>query len=127
MKTAVYGASGMIRSRVAEEAVQRGCEVIGLTRSGGDVPDGVSSRRGECEQLVVREGGGADRRRRDFADRSQSYGLQAPGLPRRDEEPGSRPSAVGGFWSPAARTAWRSTAKGSSTHRTSLRSTSRRR
>ncbi|WP_433003246.1 hypothetical protein [Kribbella sp. CA-294648] len=42
MKTAVYGASGMIRSRVAKEAVQRGCEVIGLTRSGGDVRDGVS-------------------------------------------------------------------------------------
>ncbi|MGW6201101.1 NAD(P)-dependent oxidoreductase [Kribbella sp. NPDC055110] len=41
MKIAVFGASGMVGSRVAAEAVSRGHEVAGVTRSGGELPDGV--------------------------------------------------------------------------------------
>lgn len=41
MKIAVYGASGMVGSRVAAEAVERGHGVVGVTRSGGEVPAGV--------------------------------------------------------------------------------------
>lgn len=41
MKIAIYGASGMIGSRVAAEAVSRGHEVVGITRSGGEQPAGV--------------------------------------------------------------------------------------
>ncbi|HEY4569668.1 MAG TPA: NAD(P)H-binding protein [Kribbella sp.] len=41
MKIAVYGASGMIGSRVAAEAASRGHEVTGITRSGGELPAGV--------------------------------------------------------------------------------------
>ena len=48
MKIAVYGASGMVGSRVAAEAVERGHEVIGITRSGGELPDGVRALRGDA-------------------------------------------------------------------------------
>ncbi|HEY0693751.1 MAG TPA: NAD(P)H-binding protein, partial [Kribbella sp.] len=41
MKIAIYGASGMVGSRVAAEAVSRGHEVTGVTRSGGELPAGV--------------------------------------------------------------------------------------
>ncbi|GAA3110479.1 putative NADH-flavin reductase [Kribbella aluminosa] len=41
MKIAVFGASGMVGSRVAAEAVSRGHEVTGVTRSGGELPAGV--------------------------------------------------------------------------------------
>ena len=48
MKIAIYGASGMVGSRVAAEAVSRGHEVIGVTRSGGDQPAGVRAVRGNA-------------------------------------------------------------------------------
>ncbi|HEY3002705.1 MAG TPA: NAD(P)H-binding protein [Kribbellaceae bacterium] len=48
MKIAVYGASGMVGSRVAAEAVRRGHEVTGVTRSGGALPDGVSAVTGDA-------------------------------------------------------------------------------
>src|SRR5215470_19578233 len=41
MRIVVYGASGMVGSRVAAEAVSRGHEVVGVTRSGGQQPAGV--------------------------------------------------------------------------------------
>ena len=48
MKIAIYGTSGMIGSRVAAEAISRGHEVIGVTRSGGDQPAGVRAVRGSA-------------------------------------------------------------------------------
>ncbi len=48
MKIAVYGATGMIGSRVVAEAVARGHEVTAVTRSGGDVPAGVAAVRGDA-------------------------------------------------------------------------------
>lgn len=41
MKIAVYGASGMVGSRIVAEAAARGHEVTGVTRSGADLPAGV--------------------------------------------------------------------------------------
>ncbi|HET6296306.1 MAG TPA: NAD(P)H-binding protein [Kribbella sp.] len=52
MKIAIYGASGMVGSRVAAEAVSRGHEVIGVTRSGGDQPAGVRAVRGSAGDLA---------------------------------------------------------------------------
>jgi putative NADH-flavin reductase len=52
MKIAIYGASGMIGSRVAAEAVGRGHEVIGITRSGGDQPAGVRPVRADANDPV---------------------------------------------------------------------------
>ncbi len=48
MKIAIYGATGMIGSRVAAEALVRGHEVTGITRSGGDLPAGVKALRGDA-------------------------------------------------------------------------------
>lgn len=48
MKIAVYGATGMIGSRVATEAVSRGHEVTGITRSGGELPTGVVAAQGDA-------------------------------------------------------------------------------
>lgn len=48
MKIAVYGATGMIGSRVAAEAVTRGHEVTGITRSGGELPAGVHAVTGNA-------------------------------------------------------------------------------
>ena len=48
MKIAIYGATGMIGSRVAAEAVARGHEVTGITRSGGDLPAGVRAVTGSA-------------------------------------------------------------------------------
>ncbi len=48
MKIAVFGASGMVGSRVAAEAVGRGHEVAGVTRSGGELPEGVRAVRGSA-------------------------------------------------------------------------------
>jgi putative NADH-flavin reductase len=48
MRIAVYGASGMVGSRVAAEAVARGHEVTGVTRSGGELPDGVKPVEGDA-------------------------------------------------------------------------------
>jgi putative NADH-flavin reductase len=47
-KIAVYGATGMIGSRLVAEAVQRGHEVTGVTRSGGELPAGVKAVKGSA-------------------------------------------------------------------------------
>lgn len=52
MKIAIYGASGMIGSRVAAEAVSRGHEVVGITRSGGEQPAGVRAVVGTANDAV---------------------------------------------------------------------------
>jgi len=52
MKIAVYGASGMVGSRVAAEAVERGHEVVGVTRSGGEVPAGVDAVRASANDVA---------------------------------------------------------------------------
>jgi putative NADH-flavin reductase len=52
MKVAIYGASGMIGSRVAAEAVSRGHEVIGITRSGGELPAGVRAVQGNADDIA---------------------------------------------------------------------------
>ena len=52
MKIAVYGASGMIGSRVAAEAVSRAHEVTGITRSGGELPDGVRAVRASADDVA---------------------------------------------------------------------------
>ncbi len=48
MKIAIYGASGMIGSRVAAEAVSRGHDVTGVTRSGGALPEGAVAVAGDA-------------------------------------------------------------------------------
>lgn len=53
MKIAVFGASGMVGSRVAAEAVSRGHEVAGVTRSGGELPDGVSAVQGSANDAAA--------------------------------------------------------------------------
>ncbi len=52
MKIAIYGASGMIGSRIAAEAVSRGHEVIGITRSGGELPAGVRAVQGNANDVA---------------------------------------------------------------------------
>ena len=47
-KIAVYGATGMIGSRVVAEALTRGHEVIGITRSGGELPAEVQAVQGDA-------------------------------------------------------------------------------
>ncbi|MFD7155847.1 NAD(P)-dependent oxidoreductase [Kribbella sp. NPDC059898] len=53
MKIAVIGASGMVGSRVAAEAVGRGHEVTGVTRSGGELPAGVRAVRGSANDVAT--------------------------------------------------------------------------
>ena len=53
MKIAVFGASGMVGSRVAAEAVSRGHEVAGVTRSGGELPDGVRAVQGSANDVAT--------------------------------------------------------------------------
>jgi len=53
MKIAVYGASGMVGSRIAAEATSRGHEVTGITRSGGELPAGVRAVRGSANDLAL--------------------------------------------------------------------------
>ena len=48
MKIAVYGATGMVGSRVVAEALERGHEVVGITRSGGELPAGVEAVQGSA-------------------------------------------------------------------------------
>ena len=48
MKIAVYGATGMIGSRIVAEAQARGHEVTGITRSGGELPGGVRAVQGNA-------------------------------------------------------------------------------
>jgi uncharacterized protein len=53
MKIAVFGASGMVGSRVAAEAVSRGHEVAGVTRSGAELPDGVRAVQGSANDVAA--------------------------------------------------------------------------
>ncbi|HWD78086.1 MAG TPA: NAD(P)H-binding protein [Kribbella sp.] len=53
MKIAVFGASGMVGSRVAAEAVSRGHEVTGVTRSGGELPAGVRAVQGSANDATT--------------------------------------------------------------------------
>jgi uncharacterized protein len=53
MRIAIYGASGMVGSRVAAEAVRRGHEVTGVTRSGGVLPAGVRAVRGDAGDVAT--------------------------------------------------------------------------
>ena len=61
MKIALYGASGVIGSRIATEALSRGHEVTGITRSGA-APEGVTGRVGDLAdpQDVARVAAGHD-------------------------------------------------------------------
>jgi putative NADH-flavin reductase len=52
MKIAIYGASGMVGSRIAAEAVSRGHEVVGVTRSGGELPAGVRAVQGNANDIA---------------------------------------------------------------------------
>jgi putative NADH-flavin reductase len=47
MKIALFGASGMIGSRVTAEAADRGIEVTAITRSGAEVPGAARSLTGD--------------------------------------------------------------------------------
>lgn len=47
-KIAVYGATGMIGSRVVAEALTRGHQVTGITRSGGELPAEVRAEQGDA-------------------------------------------------------------------------------
>lgn len=60
MRIAVYGASGMIGSRVASEAVNRGHQVTGVTRTDGDLPDGVRALRADAGDPVAAKDVAAD-------------------------------------------------------------------
>ena len=60
MKIAVFGASGMVGSRVAAEAVSRGHEVTGVTRSGGELPAGVRAVQGSANDLTTAQQLAAD-------------------------------------------------------------------
>lgn len=51
MKIAVYGATGMVGSRIAAEAIARGHEVTAITRSGTEVPGAVSTVAGNLTDL----------------------------------------------------------------------------
>lgn len=48
MRIAIYGATGMIGSRIAAEAMARGHQVTGITRSGGAVPAGAGAVQGDA-------------------------------------------------------------------------------
>jgi len=48
MRIAIYGATGMIGSRVAAEAQTRGHEVTAITRSGGALPAGIRTVQGDA-------------------------------------------------------------------------------
>jgi uncharacterized protein len=62
MKIAVYGATGMIGSRVVAEALVRGHEVTGITRSGDQRPAGVRAVQGDAGDADFAEciAGGTD-------------------------------------------------------------------
>jgi putative NADH-flavin reductase len=62
MRIAIYGATGMIGSRVAAEALARGHEVTAISRSGGDQPAGARAVQGDAGDagLTKRVSGEAD-------------------------------------------------------------------
>lgn len=47
MKIALFGASGMVGSRVTREAADRGLEVTAITRTGGEVPGATGNLKGD--------------------------------------------------------------------------------
>jgi putative NADH-flavin reductase len=56
MKIALFGASGMIGSRIATEAITRGHEVTGFTRSGATLPKGIVAITGDlADETTVKE------------------------------------------------------------------------
>ena len=56
MKIALFGASGMIGSRIATEAISRGHEVTGYTRSSSPLPDGTVAATGDlADETAVKE------------------------------------------------------------------------
>jgi uncharacterized protein len=62
MRIAIYGATGMIGSRVVAEALTRDYEVTGISRSGGDLPAGARAVHGDAGDagLTKRISGEAD-------------------------------------------------------------------
>jgi uncharacterized protein len=62
MRIAIYGATGMIGSRIAAEATARGHHVTGITRSDGVLPAGAQAVRGDAgdADLAKRIAGEAD-------------------------------------------------------------------
>ena len=62
MRIAVYGATGMIGSRIAAEALARGYAVTAITRSGGEVPAGATTVQGDAgdSQLTTSLAGESD-------------------------------------------------------------------
>ena len=56
LKIALFGATGMIGSRIAAEAVSRGHEVTGHTRRGGQLPSGVTAATGDlADETTVKQ------------------------------------------------------------------------
>jgi putative NADH-flavin reductase len=56
LRIALFGASGMIGSRIAAEAVARGHAVTGYTRRGGQLPSGVVPATGDlADDTTVKE------------------------------------------------------------------------
>jgi putative NADH-flavin reductase len=56
MKIALFGASGMIGSRIAAEALSRGHQVTGYTRSGAPLPEGADAAIGDlADETAVKE------------------------------------------------------------------------
>ncbi|GAA2169077.1 NAD(P)-dependent oxidoreductase [Pedococcus bigeumensis] len=56
LKIALFGASGMVGSRIAAEAVSRGHEVTGYTRRGGQLPPGITAATGDlADETTVKE------------------------------------------------------------------------
>lgn len=56
MKIGLFGASGMIGSRIATEALSRGHEVTGYTRSGSPLPTGAVAATGDlADETAVKE------------------------------------------------------------------------
>lgn len=53
MKIVIYGATGMIGSRVVAEALSRGHEVTGVTRSGSPLPSGAAAVRGSAGDAAL--------------------------------------------------------------------------
>jgi uncharacterized protein len=62
MRIVIYGATGTIGGRVAAEALARGHEVTGISRSGGDLPPGARAEHGDAgdSDLAKRISGEAD-------------------------------------------------------------------
>ncbi|MFI5697318.1 NAD(P)-dependent oxidoreductase [Kribbella sp. NPDC051586] len=52
MKIAVYGASGMVGSRIVAEAVSRAHEVTGVTRSSSELPGGVRAVQANADDVA---------------------------------------------------------------------------